>query len=144
VGTFAQNEEETFKECQNEGQSPGSGTLPDLVPTSAEGVVNPVYIQMARGGANGWAEPWKTWHLENVPRPKALGVPVVVWQGSADSTVLPSETRKYVAELRTGGLVVELREVAGATHNDTVMGPVTLPQAGGEDFVTWMRARFAD
>jgi pimeloyl-ACP methyl ester carboxylesterase len=144
VGTFAQNEEETFKECQNEGQSPGSGTLPDLVPTSAEGVVNPVYIQMARGGANGWAEPWKTWHLENVPRPKALGVPVVVWQGSADSTVLPSETRKYVAELRTGGLEVELREVAGATHNDSVMGPVTLPQAGGEDFVTWMRARFAD
>jgi acetyl esterase/lipase len=69
-------------------------------------------------------------------------VPVVVWQGAADLTVLPSDTRKYVAELRAGGLDVDLREVAGAKHNDCAMGPVTLPQAAGEDFVAWVRARF--
>jgi dienelactone hydrolase len=142
VGTFAQTEEATFQECQNEGTNPATGALPDLVPANADGVVNPVYLQMARAGVSGWAEPWKTWHVENVPKPKTLGVPVVVWQGAADLTVLPSDTRKYVAELRAGGLDVDLREVAGAKHNDCAMGPVTLPQAAGEDFVAWVRARF--
>jgi pimeloyl-ACP methyl ester carboxylesterase len=144
VGTFAQNEEATFQECQNEGANPSAGALPELVPANADGVVNPVYLQMARAGVNGWAEPWKTWHVENVPRPKALGVPVVVWQGTADTTVLPSDVRKYVAELRAGGLEVELRDVPGAQHNDSVMGPITLPQAATEDFVTWVRARYAN
>jgi pimeloyl-ACP methyl ester carboxylesterase len=142
VGTFAQTEEATFQECQNEGTNPATGALPDLVPANADGVVNPVYLQMARAGVSGWVEPWKTWHVENVPKPKTLGVPVVVWQGAADLTVLPSDTRKYVAELRAGGLDVDLREVAGAKHNDCAMGPVTLPQAAGEDFVAWVRARF--
>jgi acetyl esterase/lipase len=144
VGTAAQNAENTFLECQNEGANPGSGTLPDLVPLNAQGVVNPVYIQMAQRGVNGWAEPWKTWHVENVPHPKALPVPVAVWQGLDDATVLPSDTRAYVAELRAGGLQVELKEVAGAQHNDCVMGPVTLPQADQAAFLAWVRARFVN
>ena len=144
VGTFAQNAETTFLECQNEGVSPGDGKLPDMVPADPNGVVNPVYIQMAQGGATGWAEPWKTWHTENVPSPKAVPVPVAVWQGTADASVLASATRAYVAKLRAGGLTVELNEVAGAKHNDSAIGPLTLPQAGGESYIAWLRARFAN
>jgi dienelactone hydrolase len=144
VGAFAQREEATFSECQNEGANPTAGELPGLVPTTAEGVVNPVYLRMAQAGPNGWAEPWKTWHVENVPKPKTLGVPVVVWQGTADITVLPSETRAYVSALRADGLDVELREVSGAKHNDCAMGPLTLAQAAGDDFLAWVRARFAN
>lgn len=144
VGTFAQNEEATFLECQNEGANPSSGALPDLVPSNADGTVNPVYIQMAQRGVNGWAEPWKTWHVENVPKPKALPVPVAVWQGLDDITVLPSDTRSYVAELRAGGLQVDLKEIPGAHHNDCVLGPITLTQADQATFLAWMRARFAN
>lgn len=144
VGTFAQNEETTFLECQNEGANPGSGTLPDLVPSSADGVVNPVYIQMAQRGVSGWAEPWKTWHVANVPKPKSLPVPVAVWQGLDDITVLASDTRSYVAELRSGGLEVDLKEIAGAHHNDCVMGPITLAQADQAGFLAWVRARFTN
>ncbi len=144
VGTFAESEETTFRECQNEGANPGTGLLPDLVPANADGVVNPVYIAMAQAGVAGWAEPWKTWHVENVPHPKALPVPVAVWQGLADTTVLPSDTRSYVRELRAGGLDVELREIAGAKHNDCVMGPITLTQADQAGFLTWVRARFSN
>lgn len=144
IGAFAQSEEATFLECQNEGANPGSGTLPDLVPSNASGVVNPVYIQMAQQGVNGWSEPWKTWHVENVPRPKALPVPVAVWQGLDDVTVLASDTRSYVAELRAGGLEVDLHEVPGAHHNDCVMGPITLTQADQAGFLAWVRARFTN
>ena len=143
VGTFAQNEEQMFEECQNEGASPGDGKLPDMVPADPHGIVNPVYLAMASRGVNGWEEPWKTWHVENVPSPKDLQVPVAIWQGLADVTVLPAGTRSYVSDMRTRGVSVELHEVPGAHHNDSAIGPVTLPQAAGEEFIGWVRARFA-
>lgn len=142
TGAFAQTEEATFEECQNEGASPADGKLPDLVPLDPNGIVNPVYIQMASRGDSGWPEPWKTWHSSNVPRPQGLSVPVAVWQGVNDVSVLASDTRTYVAELRAAGNTVDLHEVAGANHNDCAIGPVTLEQAAGEEYIAWLRARF--
>ena len=72
----------------------------------------------------------------NEPGQLRIGVPTLIVQGTADTTVFPQDTDKLARELCRRGNVVSYKPVAGADHD----GAMTQGAGLAEDFID---ARFA-
>jgi pimeloyl-ACP methyl ester carboxylesterase len=64
--------------------------------------------------------------------------PIRIWQGSADTVVLPAMTHGLVDNLNAAGMDVELVEVPGGTHINTAFGFVASAELATEDSVAWI------
>ena len=84
-----------------------------------------------------WAtEPWKGIVAVNTPGEVAVGLPVLLTQGTADEIVPAPVTEALQRRMCANGDEVELRLLEGTGHLDG--GPAAVP-----DVVEWIAARFA-
>ncbi|WP_169822920.1 alpha/beta fold hydrolase [Methyloligella halotolerans] len=81
------------------------------------------------------AEPWRSIMLDNTPGRQRISVPVFLAQGTADTTVEPSVTRQYGAELCKQGTRVHFVEMPGVTHTFAAKESVSAA-------LQWMEERF--
>jgi pimeloyl-ACP methyl ester carboxylesterase len=65
--------------------------------------------------------------------------PVAIWQGSDDTTVLPSMTEALVGDLRAGGVEVELFLVEGGTHTTSAFGFLAVHEVAMEESIAWVK-----
>lgn len=64
--------------------------------------------------------------------------PIRIWQGSADTVVLPAMTHGLVDDLNAAGMDVAITDVPGGTHIDTAFGFVAANERATEDSVAWI------
>lgn len=70
--------------------------------------------------------------------PFVQSAPLRIWQGTADTVVLPSMTEALVDDLRAGGVDVEFTVVDGGTHIDTAFGFVAFEERATAESVGWI------
>lgn len=80
--------------------------------------------------------PWSTYMRANIPSPAHSGVPFYIAQGTADTTVDPPVTYKFVRRMCEAGTVVKLERFPGKTHTK-------LPKAAQGSAMEWISDRFA-
>ncbi len=128
-------------ECVFDGATGNTGTLAAHWPTDPTLVMTDSYLAM--GKSDSWTAGWRAAYDASQPIPKGLTKPIVIFQGTADTTVPQADTDAYVAQLKAGGVTVDYRLVAGADHGSTALSAFTVSQPGNEDAVTWIRAQLA-
>lgn len=80
--------------------------------------------------------PWSRLMAENIPSEARSAVPFYIAQGTADTTVDPPVTYKFVRRMCAAGTVVRLEEFPGKTHTK-------LPKAAQGSAMEWIGDRFA-
>lgn len=118
--------------------------LADDFPTEPAEVFDPAFLEAYSTGRWGPFGFMGAGFDENRLRPWPDAVPVAIWQGELDTTVLPWMTRALVHDLRDGGVDVELHEVAGATHTTTAFGFLAVPEVATEESVAWVLGHLRD
>ena len=81
--------------------------------------------------------PWSRHMAENVPSAARSAVPFYIAQGTADTTVDPPVTYKFVRRMCEAGTVVRLETFPGKTHTK-------LPKAAQGSAMDWIGDRFRD
>jgi fermentation-respiration switch protein FrsA (DUF1100 family) len=81
---------------------------------------------------------------ENRVTPFSQSAPIRVWQGTADTVVLPADTHRLVDDLNAGGMNVEITDVPGGTHIDTAFGFVAANELAMDESIAWVRARLSE
>lgn len=119
-------------------------TYRDQLGDDPEAIFDPAFLSAYRAGELSELAP----SIEDAFASNALGpfeqtAPLAIWQGGADTTVLPEDTAELVASLRSGGVDVEHHQVAGAGHLETAFGFVTQAQAATEESIAWVKAALA-
>ena len=71
--------------------------------------------------------------------PFEQSAPMRIWQGTADVVVLPSMTQALVADLRAGGMEIDLTLVPAGTHIDTAFGFLAFPERATAQSVAWIK-----
>jgi len=79
-----------------------------------------------------WAELMRA----NSVKPRKLGVPLLIAQGSADVIVSPDVTRRFVKQMCRANQPLRFVEIAGGDH-------VTIAQRTATTTIDWIRDRFA-
>jgi pimeloyl-ACP methyl ester carboxylesterase len=80
--------------------------------------------------------PWSRIMEENIPSPARSAVPFYIAQGTADTTVDPPVTYKFIRHMCAEGNVVRLEKFPGKTHTK-------LPKAAHRSAMEWIGDRFA-
>lgn len=80
--------------------------------------------------------PWSGLMEANIPSSARSAVPFYIAQGTADTTVDPPVTYKFVRRMCAAGTVVRLEEFPGKTHTK-------LPKAAHRSAMAWIGDRFA-
>ncbi len=115
--------------------------LPDVLPSAPAAL----YRDDARQAFGGRTE--AAWADDGFARrrlaPFATTAAVRVWQGDADTTVLPAATAELVEELRTGGVDIELTVVPDGTHLDTAFGFLGSLDRAREQSIAWVREQLS-
>lgn len=117
-------------------------TLTDDFPTRAEEVFSPDFLAEFETGAwSAWPGVGERFEANRVRPWLDQGeqtAPIAIWQGSADSTVPAAYTEAMVADLRAGGIDVELHLVEGGEHTNTAFGFLAYPELATEESVGWV------
>lgn len=79
----------------------------------------------------------------NALAPYAQTAPLRIYQGEADTVVLPSATTEVVEALRRGGVVVEYELVPGGTHTDVAWGFLAFEERRTAASIAWLREQLA-
>lgn len=79
---------------------------------------------------------WRKLMDDNTPGQTAVGAPVFIAQGTADTTVPPPVTRRFAEHLCRAGATVTFRTYPGTSH-------VFIARDSSFDAVTWISHRFA-
>lgn len=90
-----------------------------------------------------WGEfaPFHAWFRENRLAPYPQTAPLRIYQGDDDIVVPLASTQRLVADLRAGGVEVELEIVPGGGHLDVAFGFLAVPQRRTEKVLAWLRER---
>ena len=87
--------------------------------------------------ADPWSiPPWDAVMAENTPGAEAIGVPVLIAQGTADTVVWPGVTADWVEAQCATGVEIDERLYDGRTHTE-------IAQVAADDARTWLGERFA-
>ena len=124
-------------ECVFDPQNGATGPLYTRFPADPAMVLSDTFLGYARDDA--WPADWARIYTESEPLPRAGGAPILLVQGSADTTVSQATTDSYVASLRSRGTNLEYRVVPGATHTGTALGALTIPQAAERATLDWIQ-----
>jgi pimeloyl-ACP methyl ester carboxylesterase len=79
--------------------------------------------------------PWSRFMAENIPSWRHSAVPFYIGQGTADTTVDPPVTYKFIRRMCEEGTVVRLEKFPGKTHTK-------LPRAAQRSAMEWIGDRF--
>jgi acetyl esterase/lipase len=111
-------------------------------PSDASTVISDPYLGYAK--TDQWPEAWARVLDASTPIPKDIPQPIVVFQGTKDTTVPQADTDAYVAQLRAAGIAIDYSVVEGGEHPNTSLSSFTVPQLANEAAVTWIRERLAN
>ena len=116
----------------------GVAALPEMVPLCLLGqnkelhaIADPLVGNFLRA-APAKTEPWATLLEQNTPGGQPVAVPMLVFQGEADTLVKPATTAQYVQKLCTNGEHVEFRTYPGISHGEIAERavPMLIPWLG--------------
>jgi acetyl esterase/lipase len=93
---------------------------------------------LAYGKTDSWPADWGAVFAAATPMPVGNKLPIVVWQGSADTTVPKADTDTYMGQLQAAGVTVDYRVVNGSEHTTTALSSFTVVQAASDDAYTWI------
>jgi fermentation-respiration switch protein FrsA (DUF1100 family) len=109
------------------------GTLAQAVAAiRAASALNPVF----RSHNPQLTPPWPAYLTANSPGHAPAGAPLLIVQGSADSTVEPHFTRSFVAAACARGEVLDYDELPSVGH-------LTVARKAAQTAAAWIRNRFA-
>jgi len=116
----------------------GVAALPEMVPLCLLGqnkelhaIADPLVGNFLRADP-AKTEPWATLLEQNTPGGQPVAVPMLVFQGEADTLVKPATTAQYVQKLCTNGEHVEFRTYPGISHGEIAERavPMLIPWLG--------------
>ena len=129
-------------QCVYQGATGAAGTLYGDFPDAASPVLSTEFLGYAQN--NAWPGDWKTQNAASEQIPVGLKLPLVIYEGTADTTVLPANTNAYVAEIEEAGVKVDYRVEDGGTHGTTALSSFTVQQVAGGDAIAWIKQQLAD
>jgi len=129
-------------DCEYDGASGSPGMLYTHFPNDVSTVLSDEFLGYAKSDA--WPADWAAQNAASEEVPAGVKLPVVIYEGTADTTVLPSDAQAYVAELKAAGVAVDYRLETGGTHGTTALSSFTVQQVAGADAVAWIEQRLAN
>jgi dienelactone hydrolase len=117
----------------------GAPDLAAAIGTDAGEIFDPVFLAEYRSGAWNHFAPFHLWFGENRVKPWVQHAPLKVYQGTADTTVPEWTTEQLVADLRDGGVTVDLELVPDAGHTEVAFGFIAYPQARTAESIAWLK-----
>jgi hypothetical protein len=129
------------KECQYVGSTGKDGTLPSHFPSDPNPVFSDAYLTMGKN--DSWSAGWAAAFDAATPIPRGVSVPIVIFQGTADTTVPKVGTDVYVEELAAAGVSVDYRLIDGSEHTTTAFAPLTVEQKASDEAYAWVQAHLA-
>jgi pimeloyl-ACP methyl ester carboxylesterase len=118
---------------------PDGGTPTAAIPANT--ILSSTFLGYAQ--KDTWPPDWMAAYDASATVPKGLKVPVLVFEGSADTVVLPAGTDAYVAELQAAGVTVDYRKIPGGTHGTTALSSFTVAQVADDQAVAWFTTTLA-
>ncbi len=112
------------------------------VPLRASTIVSPTFLAYAKN--DSWPADWAAALAASQTVPSGLKLPVLIFEGSADTTVLPASVDAYVAQLQAAGVSVDYRKISGSTHGTTALSSFTVSQAANDQAVAWFNTTLAN
>ena len=128
--------------CIYNGADGSSGTLYNDFPNNASSVLSDAFLGYAKG--NTWPDDWAAVYAASANLPKGLTQPVLIFEGSADVTVLPANAAAYVQQLQAAGVNVDFRQIQGGTHGTTALSSFTTQQVANDQAVAWITTQLAN
>lgn len=122
-------------------ESPGAVSLQSSIPHDPARVFDPAFLAAYRAASLDAYPAIARGFADNRLAPYRQTAPLLVYQGTADDVVLPWMTRALVADLRSGGVEVDFREVEGGTHTDVAFSFVASSQRRADEARAWLRAQ---
>jgi acetyl esterase/lipase len=129
-------------DCLYDGASGKPGTLAMQFPNDASTVLSDEFLGYAKNDA--WPADWTAQNAASEQVPAGVKQPVVIYEGTADVTVLPANTQAYVDELKASGVAVDYRLEQGGTHGTTALSSFTVTQVAEADAEAWMKQQLAN
>jgi S-formylglutathione hydrolase FrmB len=128
-------------DCLFDGATGADGMLSTAFPNSTSAVLSDEFLGYAEG--DSWPADWASQYTASEEIPAGMKLPIVIYEGTADTTVLPANTQAYVDELRAAGIAVDYRVEPGGTHATTALSSFTIQQVAGADAVAWIEEQLA-
>jgi pimeloyl-ACP methyl ester carboxylesterase len=116
----------------------GQNTAP--IPTAS--LVTPTFLGYAQN--DSWPADWAAEYAACETVPSYLTLPVLIFEGSADTVVLPSDTNAYVAQLQAAGVNVTYDQIPGGTHGTTALSSFTVTQLANDQAIAWITSTLAN
>jgi pimeloyl-ACP methyl ester carboxylesterase len=120
----------------------GADGGPSTTPIPASQIFTSNFIGYAK--TDSWPTDWATAYTNSQTVPAYLTVPVTIFEGSADVTVIPSDVDAYVAQLKAAGVNVNYVTVPGGTHGTTALSSFTVAQAANGQAISIIQAALAN
>ncbi len=127
--------------CFYNGSDGSSGALSTLFPNDASSVLSPAFLGYAMNDT--WPTDWVMAYGKSQTVPSYLKLPVLIFEGTADTTVLPADADAYVAALKAAGVNVDYQKIAGGTHETTALTSWTVAQLANTQALSWIASTFA-
>jgi acetyl esterase/lipase len=129
-------------DCVYDGTTGAGGTLGAQFPDNASTVLSTEFLGYAT--ANAWPPDWAAQNAASEEIPRGVTLPIVIYQGTDDTTVLPASTQAYVDELTAAGVQVDYELETGGTHGTTALSSFTVQQVADTAAIAWIKARLAN
>jgi S-formylglutathione hydrolase FrmB len=129
-------------DCEYDGASGSTGMLYTQFPNSVSTVLSDEFLGYAKNDA--WPADWAAQNTASEEVPAGIKQPILIYEGTADTTVLPANTQAYVDELKAAGVAVDYRIEQGGTHGTTALSSFTVQQVAGADAVAWIKQQLAN
>jgi acetyl esterase/lipase len=99
------------------------------VPIPASSLFTSSFIGYAAN--DSWPADWAAEYALSATVPSYLTLPVTIFEGTDDTTVLPADVDTYVAQLKAAGVNVTYDTIPGGTHGTTALSSFTVQQVAG-------------
>ncbi len=141
-------------DCIYNGSDGSDGTLYNMfyepvpdggtpsVPIAASAIFTPTFLGYVK--TDSWPADWTAEYEASLTVPTGLKLPVLIFEGSADTTVLPADVDAYVAQLQAAGVNVDYRKIPGGMHATTALSSFTVAQAGNAQAIAWITSTLAN
>jgi pimeloyl-ACP methyl ester carboxylesterase len=141
-------------DCIYNGADGSSGTLynmfyepyPDggmpTTPIPASAIFSSTFLGYAMN--DSWPADWAAAYASAQAIPSGLTLPVLIFEGSADTTVLPKDADAYVAQLKAAGVNVDYRQIPNGTHGTTALSSFTVAQLANDQALAWFASTLAN
>jgi acetyl esterase/lipase len=119
--------------------SADGGTVGDAVGEDPSAIFSAPYLAAFQAGTLDGFPALAHGFAENRVKPFSQRVPLRIYQGDADDTVLKSGTDVLVETLRDGGVDVDYVVVPGGHHTDVAFSFLAYPQLRDDEAIAWLR-----